>query len=41
MKENYVTSKIEVIEIEIEDAVLSASTNNMSITSVRDGGSAW
>ncbi len=36
MKENYVTPQIEMIEIEIEDAVLSASINN-----VNDGGSAW
>lgn len=36
MKENYVSPQIEVIEIEIEDAVLSASLNRMN-----DGGSAW
>lgn len=37
---NYEAPKIEVIEIEVEDAVLSASGNS-NIRSVNDGGRSW
>ncbi|MFI3240140.1 MAG: hypothetical protein R3Y22_06080 [Bacteroidales bacterium] len=48
MEANYVAPQIEVIELEIEGAVLQASgggstpeSNRTSLRTVSDGGSAW
>ncbi len=41
MKTNYIAPLIEIIEIEIEDAVLQNSAESYSLNEISDGGSAW
>ncbi len=42
MKTNYVTPTIEIVEIEIEDAILAASGDELfGLDGIDDGGNAW